>query len=54
MSKMKFDDNNGKGGEYEVEAICDSAAYARESEGGHLPRLYYLILWKGYLKEENI
>ena len=39
-------------GEYEVETICDSAVYARESTG-HLPGLYYLVFWKGYPKEEN-
>ena len=43
------DDN----GEYEVEAIRDSAVYARESESGHLPGLYYLVSWKGYPEEEN-
>ena len=40
-------------GEYEVEAIRDSAVYARESESGHLPGLYYLVFWKGYPEEEN-
>ena len=40
-------------GEYEVEAIRNSAVYARESESGHLPGLYYLVLWKGYPEEEN-
>ena len=30
-------------GEYEVEAIWDTAVYARESESGHLPGLYYLV-----------
>ena len=39
-------------GEYEVEAIRDSAVYARES-AGHLPGLYYLVSWKGYPEEEN-
>ena len=43
-------DENGK---YEVEAICDSKVYARESESGHLPDLYYLISWKRYSEEEN-
>ena len=43
------DDN----GEYEVEAIWDSAVYARESESGHLPGLYYLMSWKKYPEEEN-
>ena len=40
-------------GEYEVEAIRDSAVYARESESGHLSGLYYLVSWKGYPEEEN-
>ena len=39
--------------EYKVEAIWDSAVYAKESELGHLPGLYYLVSWKEYLKEEN-
>ena len=39
--------------EYKVEAIWDSAVYARESESGHLPGLYYLVSWKGYPKKEN-
>ena len=29
--------------EYEVEAIWDSAVYARESKSGPLPGLYYLV-----------
>ena len=40
-------------GEDEVEAIRDSVVYARESESGHLPGLYYLVFWKGYPEEEN-
>ena len=50
--KLDADDNDS--GEYKVEAIWDSAVYARESESGHLPSLYYLVSWKGYLEEENI
>ena len=46
-------DAGDKNGEYEVEAIWDSEVYARESELSHLPGLYYLVLWKGYPKEEN-
>ena len=30
-------------GEYEVEAIRDSAIYTRELESGHLPGFYYLV-----------
>ena len=36
-----------------VKAIWDSAVYANERKG-HLPGLYYLIVWKKYPKEENI
>ena len=47
--KRRVDDENveldagDKNGEYEVEAIWDSKVYARESESGHLPGLYYLV-----------
>ena len=49
--KGRVDENNAaeldagddKDGEYEVEVIRDSAVYARESELGHLPGLYYLV-----------
>ena len=57
--KGRVDDENveldagDKNGEYEVEAIWDSEVYARESELGHLPGLYYLVSWKRYPKEEN-
>ena len=43
----------GDNKEYEVEGIHDSAVYARESETGHLQGLYYLVSWKGYLKDES-
>ena len=46
----EFDAGDDK--EYEVEAIKDSAVYAKEAEG-HLPGLYYLVSWKGYLEEES-
>ena len=46
-------DNGDDSREYKVEAIRDSAVYARESESGHLPGLYYLVSWKGYPEEEN-
>ena len=43
----------GDNKEYEMEAIRDSAVYARESESGHLPGLYFLVSWKRYPEEEN-
>lgn len=54
--KLEFDngkENGSNSGEYEVEVIWDSTVYVRESEG-HLSSFYYLVLWKGYLEEENI
>ena len=48
----ELDAGNDKGGKYKVEAIWDSTVYTRES-ADHLPGLYYLISWKGYLEEEN-
>ncbi len=39
---IELDEGDSK--EYKVEAIRDSAVYAKESESGqHLPGLYYLI-----------
>ena len=38
---------------YDMEAIWDSTIYANESESGYLPGLYYLVVWKGYCKEDN-
>ena len=51
-SQLEFEDD-GEGEEYEVEAIRDSAVYAKESESGQLPGLYYLISWKDFPEEEN-
>ena len=51
FSVSEFEPGDDK--KYEVEAICHSAVYARESESGHLPGLYYLVSWKGYPEEEN-
>ena len=39
-------DAGDESGEYKVEAIWDSAVYARESKSGYLPSLYYLVSWK--------
>lgn len=49
MESERNDDNKN----YEVEAICDSEVYTKESNNGHLPGLYHLIFWKSYLKEKN-
>ena len=48
----KLDVGNNESIEYEVEAICDSAIYIRES-ASYLSGLYYLVSWKCYPEEEN-
>ena len=52
ITELDFEAGDSK--EYEVETICDSAVYAMKSESGHLPRLHYLVTWKGYSEKENI
>ena len=53
VGQMEFHAGNNDSGKYEVEAIQDSAIYAKESKSGHLPGFYYLVSWKKYLEEEN-
>lgn len=36
-----------------IENIWDNIVYARKSNR-YLLKLYYLLFWKGYLKDENI
>ena len=50
--KLEFE-AGGNNKEYEIEGIRNSAVHARESEADHLPGLYYLVSWKGYLKDES-
>ena len=52
VEKVPELDTGDNSEEYKIEAIQDSAVYARESEG-HLPRLYYLVALKSYPKEKN-
>ena len=49
--QLKFEADNEK--EYKIDGIWDSVVYAKESTTGQLPKLYYLVLWKGYLEEKN-
>ena len=51
--QLEFEASGNKK-EYKVKGIYNSAVYARESEAGHLPGLYYLVSWKGYPKDESI
>ncbi len=45
--------DKGDSKEYKVKAICNNKSYAKELDSDHLPGLYYLVLWKSYLEEEN-
>ena len=51
VTELDFESDNSE--EYKVKVIWDSAVYAKESKG-HLPMLYYLVVWKSYPEEENI
>lgn len=51
MFWIKFE-NNSDNKKYKVEAIYNNAVYASKLQG-HLPDLYYLILWNGYSEEKN-
>lgn len=46
-------DVGNENGEFKIEAIQDSAVYTKESESDHLPRIYYLVSWKGYPEEKT-
>ncbi len=48
---LKFETRGNK--EYEFEVIIDSAIYGQQTNSNQMPGLYYLVLWKGYLEEEN-
>ena len=50
FSVPEFEPGDDK--EYEVEAIQDSTVYVKKVDG-HLPRLYYLIVWKDYPEKKN-
>lgn len=49
---VEFDIGDNKSEKYKIEAIRNSAVYARKSKN-HLPGLYYLVTWKEYLEEKN-
>ncbi len=49
---IELDESDSK--EYEVNAICNNAIYAKKLDSSHhLPCLYYLVSWKSYLVEEK-
>ena len=50
LSVLEFKPGNDKA--YAMEAIRDIAVYVKETDK-HLPELYYLVAWKGYLEEET-
>ena len=50
--QLEFEDDDNSE-EFEVEDIRDSAVYARESEDGRPPGLYYLVHWKDTPSSED-
>ena len=48
---MKFEAGGDK--EYKVKVIINSAVYSQQANSNQMPGLYYFILWKSYLEEEN-
>ena len=48
--ELEFDAGDNK--EYKIEAIIDSAVYAKEAEG-YLPGLYDLVSWKSYPEKKS-
>ena len=48
LLKFKARDNK----QYEVKAIINSTIYGQQANN-QMPDLYYLVLWKSYLEEEN-
>ena len=51
VTKLELEAGNSK--EYKIEAIWDSAVYAKKVKG-NLPSPYYLVAWNGYPKKKKI
>ena len=52
FSKLESEFDIGNNKEYKVEAMIDSAVYAKKAKG-HLLDLYYFVFWKGYQEKES-
>ena len=50
--QLEFEDNV-KGKEYKVKAICNNTVYVKKSESGQLLGLYYLISQKSFSDEKH-
>ncbi len=50
LEKVEFEAGDNK--EYKVKVIIDNVVYSQQANN-QMPSLYYLILWKSYLEEEN-
>lgn len=47
-----LESETGHDKKYKLKIIRDIAVYTKEVDG-YLLELYYLLIWKGYLKKEN-
>ena len=50
VTKLDTSDNSKK---YKIEAIWNNAVYTMKWKSSRLSKLYYLIVWNGYVKEKN-
>ena len=51
--QLDFEFEASNNDEYKLDGIWNKAVYTKKSIIDQLPRLYYLILCKSYLEEEN-
>ena len=51
--QLNFKFKAGNNEKYKVDGIWDSIVFAKESITGQLPKLNYLVLWKGYSETKN-
>ncbi len=49
---LEFETRGDK--EYEVKIIINSMVYGQHANNNQMPGPYYFVLYKGYLKKENI
>ena len=51
--KKELEFESGENKKYKVKAIIVSVVYSQQKNNDEIPGLYYLVLWKSYLKEDK-
>lgn len=52
MSLVELKESDSQ--QYKFEVMSDNKLYAKELNSNHLLDLFYIVIWKSYLEEENI